>query len=373
MSRYLLLSILLLCGAEYGFAQRNFQKGYLVRKSGDTLSCYIDYQDWSDSPTEVYYKKDLSQKEELTTALSSQGFYLENTREMYESHTVTLLYVGENMYETRPDNYFSQTLFLQKLWSNSHLSLYFGQSEKDGRARFFVKDSTSLHELIQYSFFKNQNGQNYRVNVDTYKTQLRQFTADAEHFSMPVPIYSERYLIRYFQAYNEKLTGGKPAEFSKKEEHPSWYAGVNIGSERLNITDITRKDHNLSIGLSLRINFPRNHQNTFVRAAFHVTPQMTLFEEVTKIPRQGSMKNLEIQAGQYIGGGKIQPFYTLGMTFFSSPAKSFGFITPSVGISYKKQLELELAHFSPLFFQIQDETPFLIPTRITLSYFLKVR
>lgn len=372
MFRYLLLSVLLLFGAEYGFAQRNFQKGYIIQKTGDTLTCYIDDQDWVDSPTEVYYKKELSQKEEFITAISSQGFYLENTRETYESHLVNLLYVGENTYETRPDNYFNQTLFLQKLWSNTHLSLYFGQSEKDGRARFFVKDSTSLQELINYSFYKNQNGQNYRVMVDTYKTQLRQLTADAENFSMPVPLYSERYLIRYFQAYNEKLAGGKPAEFSKKEERSSWYAGVVIGSERLNITDITRKDHNLSLGLSLRINFPRNHQNTFVRAAFHVTPQMTLFE-VTKIPHQGSMKNLEILAGQYMGSGKIQPFYTLGMTFFSSSVKTFGFITPSVGIAYKKRLELELAHFSPLFFQIQDETPFLIPTRISLNYFFKVK
>ncbi|MDQ1086509.1 hypothetical protein [Siphonobacter sp. SORGH_AS_1065] len=373
MFRYFLISALLLFWAECGFAQSNFQKGYIVKTEGDTLFCYIDYQDWSDSPAEVYFKRDLTQKEERLTALSSKGFYIEGKNEHYESHLLNLLYVGIEVYESRPDHYFQQTLFLEKLWSNTTISLYYGQSDKDGKPRFFIKDSTSFYELLNYSYYKEVNGQNYLVKIEEYKKQLSQLTSDAAGFSMPIPPYAERYLIKYLQAYHEKRTGGQSVKFRKEDERSSFYVGLSAGSERLNITNIRQKENNLSLGLALRINFPRNHQNTFIKTAFYVTPKMMIFDELNQKQGAGRVNNLELVAGQYIGSGKIQPFYSLGMTYFETPVKSFGFITPTIGIAYKKQMELEIAHFSPLFFQIQDETPSLIPTRITFNYFFKAR
>lgn len=373
MFRPFILSVILLLNTGYVFAQSTFQKGYIVKAAGDTLACYIHYQDWSDSPAEIRIKRDLTQKEEIISAVSYKAFYIEKENQLYKSYTLNLLYVSEDVYQTKPDTYFQQTLFLQQLWSDQKISLYYARSDKDGRIRFFIEEGPSFYELINYSFYRQKEGQNYRVAVQEYKQQLEQLTADVASFSMTTPIYASRYLIKYVQAYHDKKYTEEPVKFRLKDEKSIFYVGLNAGLERLNISDLSQGKNQASVGLSARVNFPQNHQQMYAKVAFHRASKIVVLQEETLRPVDSNLKTIEILAGQYLGGGKIQPFYNVGLVIFSNKIATTGLLTPGIGVSFKKRLELEVSHFSRLFFKMgQEEAPFLIPPRISLNYYIKL-
>ncbi|PQA54084.1 hypothetical protein [Siphonobacter curvatus] len=373
MFRPFLLSVILLLNTGYVFAQSTFQKGYIVKAAGDTLACYIHYQDWSDSPAEIRIKRDLTQKEEIISAVSYKAFYIAKENQLYKSYTLNLLYVSEDVYETKPDTYVQQTLFLQQLWSDQKISLYYARSDKDGRIRFFIEEGPSFYELINYSFYRQKEGQNYRVAVQEYKQQLEQLTADVASFSMTPPLYASRYLINYLQAYHDKKYTEEPVKFRLKDEKSTFYVGLNAGLERLNISDLSQGKNQASLGLSARVNFPRNHQQMYAKIAFHRASKIVVLQEETRRPVDSHLKTIEILAGQYLGGGKIQPFYNVGLVIFSNKIATTGILTPGIGVSFKKRLELEVSHFSRLFFKMgQEEAPFLIPPRISLNYYIKL-
>lgn len=362
------------------FAQKNYQPGYVVMNKSDTVRGYVDDKDWNESPTQISFKRDLKQNEEIITSEQALAFYIADEKKLYESHRLRLLLVTNDVYAFVPDTYLEQTLFLEKIYQDQTVSLLRGKSPNDHRERFFVQKKEVFQELINFKYNKIKEGQQYVVEVAEYKDQLSQLTADAPEFSSSSPAYFANSLIRYLNSYNEKLTGTKTLQKSI-DRKIAVFMGVGVGAERLNSYDLNRKESYLTGGITLRVNMPRNNQNAYIKLNYFLIPGMYYYNFYTAKgePRMG--KAWEAMVGTYLGRFKVQPFFSIGLGHYSikppkeiyTPAFSYTILQPSAGISYKKRLELEVAHFSRLLFKMREETPFFIPPRISLNYYLKIK
>lgn len=364
------------------FAQTKYEPGYVVVNPSDTLKGYINNKDWDISPTQVAFKKDLSQEEKIFTAEQVSAFYIETGRLLFESHPLKLLMVTSDLYASVPNTYVEQKEFIERIWTNGVINLYRGKSSQDQRERFFIKQPDRFYELVNFKYNKIKDGQHYSVTVDEYKDQLAQLTAGTPGFSATIPTYFASRIIRYLNAYNEKITGHKQAEQSA-ERGMGIYVGIGAGIERLNSYDLLRKDNDVTAGLSFRVNLPRNYQRSYVKASYFRTFGMYYHNRYTEkgLSRPGG--SLEMSVGTYIGLSSIQPFVSVGLGHYwiSAPASNqvfyapyrYTILQPSAGISYKKRLELEVSHFSRLFFNSREGAPFFIQPRISLNYYIKIK
>ncbi|PQA58604.1 hypothetical protein C5O19_02760 [Siphonobacter curvatus] len=352
----------------------------MVINKSDTVRGYIDDKDWNESPTQISFKRDLKQNEEIITSDQALAFYIAAEKKLYESHRLRLLLVTNDIYAFVPDTYLEQTLFLENIYKDQTVSLFRGKSPNDHRERFFVQKKEVFQELINFKYNKIKEGQQYAVEVAEYKDQLTQLTADAPEFLISSPAYFANSLIRHLSLYNENLTGTKTLQKSI-DRKIAVFVGVGVGVERLNSYDLNRKESYLTGGMTLRVNMPRNNQNAYIKLNYFLIPGMYYYNffMAKGEPRMG--KAWEAMVGSYLGRSKVQPFFSIGLGHYSikppkeiyTPAFSYTILQPSAGISYKKRLELEVAHFSRLFFKMREETPFFIPPRISLNYYLKIK
>ncbi len=74
----------------YSNAQKNFVKGYIVSKTGDTLNGIIDNRDWQKNPAYVLFKESISDEVKKLTPLQIRSFFVSDKGDIYESHKVSM-------------------------------------------------------------------------------------------------------------------------------------------------------------------------------------------------------------------------------------------------------------------------------------------
>lgn len=382
LSRSLLILPFVFISFITALAQTQFQPGYVVVNPSDTLRGYINNKDWDISPTQIAFKKDLSQEEQIFTAEQISAFYIETDQSIFESHQLKLLIVTSDLYASIPNTYVEQKEFIERIWTNGAINLYREKSPRDERERFFISQSNRFYELVNFKYNKIKDGQQYSVTIDEYKDQLAQLTAGTSGFSASAPTYFSSQIIKYLNAYNEKLTGHKQVKQST-ERKMAIFVGLGAGIERLNSYDLNRRDNDFTAGLAVRVHFPRNHQRSYLKASYFMTPNMYYYNIYTEKgqPQWGSAA--EVSVGTYIGLAKVQPFISVGFGhYWISPPSSkrilyptynYTILQPSVGISYKKRLELEVSHFASLFFKSRTDATFFVQPRISLNYYIKIK
>ncbi len=74
----------------YCIAQKNFVKGYIVSKTGDTLNGMIDNRDWQKNPSYVLFKEPFSNEVKKITPLQVKSFFVSEKGDIYESHQVSM-------------------------------------------------------------------------------------------------------------------------------------------------------------------------------------------------------------------------------------------------------------------------------------------
>ncbi len=380
-SRYL-LSLTFAIISFAGLAQNRFQPGYIILNQADTLKGYINNKDWDISPTQIAFKKDLSLEEQIFTAEQASAFYIETDQSLFESRRLKLLMVTSDLYASLPDTYTEQKEFIEQIWTNGEINLYRGKSPRDERERFFISQSNRFYELVNFKYNKIKEGQQYSVTIDEYKDQLAQLTAGTPGFSASAPAYFSSQIIKYLNAYNEKLTDRTLVK-QPAERKMAIFIGLGAGIERLNSYDLNRRDNDFTAGLTVRVNFPRNHQRSYLKASYFMAPNMYYYNIYTQKgqPQWGS--SVEVSAGTYIGLAKVQPFISVGFGHHRisppsskrilHPTYSYTILQPSAGISYKKRLELEVAHFARLFFKSREDATFFVQPRISLNYYIKIK
>jgi hypothetical protein len=148
-----LLICLFLAAPVLCLAQSNYLKGYIITNSKEKLDGYIDFQDRPFTPSEVHFKKELSEDPRTFTVENSQGFALEG-KGMFQRFTVNLSQAYtriSNLKEGLDTTTKRETVFLKLLQKGKNLSLFSYTDEI--KERFFLLNNRSKEP---YELFRAQ-------------------------------------------------------------------------------------------------------------------------------------------------------------------------------------------------------------------------
>ena len=209
----LLLSIPILCAA-----QSNYQKGYVVTNSSDTLSGYIDYKEREHNASSFYFKKELnSEPQKFTLAdCMAYGIYDMDYFERFEvdismSKTKLSDLPDERDLTTRRDS-----VFLRVLQTGKYYTLYLYHD--DLKERFYLREKGSLvaKELVRNLYMHPNSSSSTLVTEDKYVSQLLMASRtvngvnETEEARLKNIRYTAKDLIMFFAKLNgEELTKPK--------------------------------------------------------------------------------------------------------------------------------------------------------------------
>ncbi|KAA1247933.1 hypothetical protein [Aquimarina sp. RZ0] len=145
---------LLLLVTVSSFSQINYEKGYFIESSGDTLECYIKNRGWLNNPTEFEYKLAENTDSKIKTIKTVKEFGVGDL--MYKKFLVkidTSKERIEDLDEDRNPKFIEKTLFLKVLVEgDANLYHYTGNSFSD---RFFYDFMGSEIEQLVHNTIYN--------------------------------------------------------------------------------------------------------------------------------------------------------------------------------------------------------------------------
>jgi len=201
-----------LCFGDALLAQPNFKDGYVI-SNNDTTYGKIDYQNWRETPQEIFF---VARGKDEVRELSAQDiseFYV--LGEFYKSAEIT---IDKNPRRVHTQRVFTSeykepkmaTVFIQTLVKGEALSLYM---HKEERENFYLKNDLSYTELISHEFSVERNGR-YAINsknVNLYVQQLNSLNIGCESvFEKKRIHYKRNSLIDLVVSCNEYLSTKEP-------------------------------------------------------------------------------------------------------------------------------------------------------------------
>ncbi|RYZ94154.1 MAG: hypothetical protein EOP47_28390, partial [Sphingobacteriaceae bacterium] len=228
------LAFLLVFSVTVAFSQDNFQKGYIVNLSGDTVPGAIDYREWAGSPEKILFKnvdgtmvsytnKQISYFEiEGKVAYRSYGGYITNdpdkTSDIGGIDTSKILV-----------NVFVEYLRKGKLVS----LLHYNDKKKE---RFFVEDMAlhQISELVQHLYYTDNSLR--VISLKRYKKQLFDMAVSKHINTLEQKIentnYKENELLYIIGMINN--TEADEVVINKKASSVKFFAGaaINIASAK---------------------------------------------------------------------------------------------------------------------------------------------
>jgi DNA-binding XRE family transcriptional regulator len=258
--------------------QTNFQKGYLVNLSGDTLRGEIDNRDWSKSPEVIRFRKSKNAEIQKFSAYQCQGMGLE-TGLSYRSFQTTLYrtkeYHDRPNYETVKDT----TVFMEVIAKGKQTLLEF--VEKGEKSRFFIqKNQIQKEQLIYHSYYSGTKLFHNRQ----YQKQLAELKPNAQTENLT---YERHTLTKFINDINRTST----VQINKEKPQKSVILNVGIGAVFYQTHTISKLETdeelatfeaNIKPALGLNVTFPFSKKfNSF---AFNVG---VLFSPYTAAKKSG--------------------------------------------------------------------------------------
>ena len=163
----------------YSSAQKNFVKGYIVSKTGDTLNGIIDNRDWQKNPTYILFKESISNEAKKFTPLQIKSFFVSEKGDIYESHKVSMdisPYKEKDLLslDASGNNMIVQdtTVFLSVLVKGTATLYSFFDGE--GKPHFYMskKNEKYVQELILQRGVYIRNGTKYSGENKLFLNQL---------------------------------------------------------------------------------------------------------------------------------------------------------------------------------------------------------
>jgi hypothetical protein len=167
----LFLVLLFVACATVAFAQSNYHQGYVIKPNGDTLKGYINYREWSQSPTEIDFKVNKEDKQSQHFTPQTIKKFKINGFESYKSY-MGLISNDRNRFPDLPDNLdtskIQSAIFMKELLRGRNLSFY---SAVDNRKiRYFVVETDGKTEELKY--YQYYNDQHETVERPFFRGQL---------------------------------------------------------------------------------------------------------------------------------------------------------------------------------------------------------
>lgn len=257
--------LLLLLIANLCVAQKNFIKGKIITTDQDTLSGYIDYKEWIESPDEISFKKDINQSASAYNNNQLAGFIIDSNQETYHSLKFSIEKLPRSgnkvrfstmtAYANRNKTITQKAAFVRILSSGKATLYHF--VDKEAESHFLIKQGEVL-EVLVYHIIETKN---YSANFRQYQTQLTTLLSDA---CKKLPILKTDYYVgsikKLVDSYNDCFRTTIKPELTKTN-NGKWEYGIMIGA------GYTKMTHSF--------NTPYRYIN--VKGETNITPEGGLF------------------------------------------------------------------------------------------------
>lgn len=230
MKRFIFLALSLI--PALALAQSNYQKGYVVTNSKDTLNGYIDYKEKSNNPSAISFKSSLEGKPETYNLGTAGAFSIVNF-ESYERFVVNLSQSsdGKSRLSYGPDtSVVRDTVFLRVIQAGKNVSLYAYTDNIKTRYFLLDKDAREPEELLSGIYFVNESGKTQVI--DRYKRQLissmikyNQYREADQRRLASLP-YTSSALLREVSKINGQETTREKASFR-------FFAGAGLSTNKV--------------------------------------------------------------------------------------------------------------------------------------------
>jgi len=164
-----LLFVLIFSSSAY--AQYNFKKGYIIALQGDTMQGYINYKEWSRTPTSFLFKSISDEKTLQTYTIYNARKCVIEGYVMYERFEVSVS-MNENDYRRLEFNvnppYKTDTVFLKVIIRGDRITLFAYRDELKDRFYVLASPQTTPVELS----IKQEMRGTQVATLYTYRQQL---------------------------------------------------------------------------------------------------------------------------------------------------------------------------------------------------------
>lgn len=351
--------------------QGKFLEGYILSPGKDTTRGFIRYEGWDVSPDKIDFARIQQGPFESMTCGQVSEFYIKAINEKYVCKKIGVLNIDlSQTYAIAPsiEAKDSVMVFLKVITSGSRATLFEhlnGQSE----SHYYLEIPGQLTELINYPFYRTMGNKKYLLTYDQYKKQLVRLLSDSE-MNLSVPMYSEKGLRKYVDAYNESFDGKKIENGVSSESDFEFDINFNAGTEAWKEPGL-KLENKATFGVGVRMNLPRRFHNRYFKINFSMIPGASVTKMYNYIPDEKiNLKTVEFGVGTFVGSGKIRP--NIGMDY-SYPMDSWRstIIGPHMGIAYNRKFSLEISHFAN-FNTLFSDIAFFNRPRISLNYYLNL-
>lgn len=277
----LLLLVGLLCMAMGSYAQIDFEQGYIISNTNDSIPCLIKNMGWNDNPTEFKYQ--ITGSSEVKTAgIADVSEFGIGSSLRYVKRTVAIDRSSNDnskLSEERRPEYQTETLFLKVLVTGkAHLYSY---KDKTIMRYFYKKEGEDIQQLIHklYVIEKNKIREN-----NNFRNQLwnNLQCGDVTVNQLKRVQYRQKDLVNYIKNYNECVGGNTIAFFPIAKEkkdafHLSIRPGVKFASFAINsivpgVDYETKFDDKttfrVGVELAYTLPFNKNKWNVFIEPTY---------------------------------------------------------------------------------------------------------
>lgn len=237
MFRQLFLFLLIIPSILFG--QSNYKKATLITAKGDTLNGYINYKEWHQNPSSIFFKQ-FSEEANIqtfttdnTTSFSITGY------ESYASYTVSISTDEirfRNLTEQADTGTITKKVFLKEILKGDRVNLFSYKDKIKGRYYILKNRETTPKELLLIKTLKEQQANTQEI----FKQQLVSlaieygiYSDDLNH-KIQNTYYSEDDLKRVLSRFNTINDVQATTGMAKKKIRT--FVGIGMASMKLNYT-----------------------------------------------------------------------------------------------------------------------------------------
>ncbi|WP_413670237.1 hypothetical protein ACEN9X_10025 [Mucilaginibacter sp. Mucisp86] len=221
-------------------AQSNYKQGYVITNNGETVNGFINYREWNSNPTNVSFKKTLTDKVE-TYKPQDISYFEVSGFESYQTATVAISKVKtdiRNMSDNIDTSSYTATVFLKLLQKGDNVSLL--QYNDDIKTRYFIQDNKAgqPQELKYQPYFDKDSQSIKKKNI--YYAQLidlahkyKGSNADDLINKIVVLNYNEGELLKVTNLLNNE-DANKPEKSGDKKPAYRMFVGAGVNATKIN-------------------------------------------------------------------------------------------------------------------------------------------